>query len=114
MLVYSSKRKNEKYMKIESRKLSVLEYLQYERDERIPELIESYDGDVEYVINEVWGPLTTVLDGKTDNDLMDIINSIMDKDTYADEFNAFKLHIESDDVEEVDCWLVWETICNPS
>jgi hypothetical protein len=97
-------------MQIESRKSAVLEYLKYERDERIPELIESYNGNVDYVINKVWGPLTTILDGKTDNDLMDIINSVMDKDTYEDEFNKFKLYIGSDDVEEVDCWIVWETI----
>ncbi len=100
-------------MKIEKRKSNVLKYLQYERDERIPELIEAYDGDVEYVINEVWGPLTTVLDGKTDNDLIDIINSIMDKDTYENEFNAFKDHMEEDDVTELDCNLVWEMITNP-
>lgn len=101
-------------MKIELRKLNVLEYLQFERDERIPELIESYDGDVEYVINEIWGPLTTVLDGKTDNDLMDIINSIMDKDTYADEFNTFKEYMDDNsDVTELDCNLVWEMITNP-
>ena len=101
-------------MKIELRKLNVLEYLKFERDERIPELIESYNGDVEYVINEVWGPLTTVLDGKTDNDLMDIINSIMDKDTYADEFNAFKEYMDDNsDVTELDCNLVWEMITNP-
>ena len=101
-------------MKIELRKLNVLEYLQFERDERIPELIESYNGDVDYVINEVWGPLTTVLDGKTDNDLMDIINSIMDKDTYADEFNAFKEYMDDNsDVTELDCNLVWEMITNP-
>lgn len=101
-------------MKIELRKLNVLEYLQFERDERIPELIESYNGDVEYVINEIWGPLTTVLDGKTDNDLMDIINSIMDKDTYADEFNTFKEYMDDNsDVTELDCNLVWEMITNP-
>jgi hypothetical protein len=45
-------------------KLAVLEYLQYERDERIPELIESYDGDEQYVIDEIWGPLETILEGK--------------------------------------------------
>ena len=100
-------------MQIELRKLDVLEYLKYERDERIPQLIESYDGDVEYVINEIWGPLTTILDGKTYNDLMDIINSIMDKDTYEDEFNAFKEYMGSDNVTELDCNLVWEMICNP-
>jgi hypothetical protein len=38
-------------------KLAVLEHLQYERDERIPELIEMYDGDEQYVIDEIWGPL---------------------------------------------------------
>lgn len=101
-------------MKIEKRKSDVLEYLKFERDERIPELIESYNDDVEYVINEVWGPLTTILDGKTDNDLMDIINSIMDKDTYEDEFNAFKEYMGNDmDVTELDCNLVWEIITNP-
>ena len=100
-------------MQIEKRKSDVLEYLKFERDERIPELIASYDGDVEYVINEIWGPLTTILDGKTDNDLMDIINSIMDKDTYEDEFNAFKEYMDDNsDVTELDCNLVWEIICN--
>jgi len=97
-------------MKIEERKSAVLEYLQFERDERIPELIEAHDGDVEYVINEIWGPLTTILDGKTDNDLMDIINSIMDKDTYENEFNEFKEYMGGDDITELDCNLVWEII----
>jgi len=100
-------------MQIEKRKLDVLEYLKFERDERIPELIEAHNGDVEYVINEVWGPLTTILDGKTDNDLIDIINSIMDKDTYEDEFNEFKLWVGEDDVTALDCNLVWEMITNP-
>ena len=44
-------------------KLVVLEYLKFERDERIPELIEMYDGDIQYVIDEIWGPLETILDG---------------------------------------------------
>ena len=51
-------------------KLNVLEYLKFERDERIPELIEMYDGDEQYVIDEVWGPLETIFDGKTDEDLV--------------------------------------------
>jgi hypothetical protein len=100
-------------MQIEERKSEVLEYLKYERDERIPELIEIYNGDVEYVINEIWGPLVTILDGKTDNDLIDIVNSIMDKDTYADELNDWMLHTEENDITAADCTLVWEIICNP-
>lgn len=99
-------------MEIEKRKSDVLEYLQYERDERIPEMIKAHGGDEEYVINEIWGPLTTILDGKTDNELMNIISSIMDKDTYEDEFNEFKLHTGEDDVTELDCNLVWGIICN--
>jgi hypothetical protein len=59
-------------------KESILNYLKFERDERIPELIEAYDGDVEYVINEVWGPLETILDGKTDEELIEIINDNLD------------------------------------
>ena len=51
-------------------KLNVLKYLKFERDERILELIKEYDGDVEYVINEVWGPLETILDEKTDQILL--------------------------------------------
>jgi hypothetical protein len=51
-------------MTIKDIKLNVLGYLQYERDERIPELIDMYDGDEQYVIDEIWGPLETILDGK--------------------------------------------------
>jgi len=68
-------------------KLTVLEYLKYERDERIPELIETYDGDEEYVIDEIYGPLETILAGKTDEDLVKMIDEVMDDELYPKYFN---------------------------
>jgi hypothetical protein len=92
-------------------KLTVLEYLKYERDERIPELIEMYDGDVQYVIDEVWGPLETVLDGKTDNDLVKIIDEIIDNETYEQQFKEWReYNDDEDDLDTLHCNLVWEII----
>ena len=95
-------------------KLSVLGYLQYERDDRIPELIEMYDGDEQYVIDEIWGPLETCLDGKLDSDLIDMINEIMDAPTFESEFNEYKEYMDDeDDLETLYCNYVWECITNP-
>ena len=95
-------------------KLSVLRYLQYERDECIPELIEMYDGDEQYVIDEIWGPLETCLDEKTDEDLVNIINEIMDAPTFESEFNEYKEYMDDeDDLETLYCNYVWECITNP-
>jgi hypothetical protein len=92
-------------------KLTVLEYLKYERDERIPELIETYDGDVQYVIDEVWGPLETILDGKTDEDLVKMIDGIMDDETYEQQFKEWKdYNDDEDDLDTLHCNLVWEII----
>ena len=95
-------------------KLSVLGYLQYERDERIPELIEMYDGDEQYVIDEIYGPLETILDDKTDEDLVNIIDEIMDAPTFESEFNEYKEYMDDeDDLETLYCNYVWECITNP-
>jgi hypothetical protein len=95
-------------------KESILNYLKFERDERIPELIEAYDGDVEYVINEVWGPLETILDGKTDEELIEIINDNLDEPEFEEKFNKFKKHMgEGWDEEELYCNYIWENITNP-
>jgi len=92
-------------------KLTVLEYLKYERDERIPELIEMYDGDVQYVIDEIWGPLETILDGKTDEDLVKMIDEIMDNETYEQQFNDWvEWNDDEDDLDTLHCNLVWEII----
>ena len=92
-------------------KLTVLEYLKYERDERIPELIEMYDGDVQYVIDEVWGPLETILDGKTDEDLVKMIDEIMDNETYEQQFKEWReWNDDEDDLDTLHCDLVWEII----
>ena len=92
-------------------KLTVLEYLKYERDERIPELIEMYDGDVQYVIDEVWGPLETVLDGKTDEDLVKMVDEIMDNETYEQQFKEWvEWNDDEDDLDTLHCDLVWEII----
>jgi hypothetical protein len=92
-------------------KLTVLEYLKYERDERIPELIETYDGDVQYVIDEVWGPLETVLDGKTDEDLVKMVDGIMDNETYEQQFKEWReWNDDEDDLDTLHCNLVWEII----
>jgi hypothetical protein len=94
-------------------KLTVLEYLKYERDERIPELIEMYDGDIQYVIDEVWGPLETVLDGKTDEDLVKMIDGIMDDETYEQQFKEWReWNDDEDDLDTLHCGLVWEIITN--
>ena len=92
-------------------KLTVLEYLKYERDERIPELIETYDGDVQYVIDEVWGPLETILDGKTNEDLVKMIDEIMDNETYEQQFKEWvEWNDDEDDLDTLHCDLVWEII----
>jgi hypothetical protein len=92
-------------------KLTVLEYLKYERDERIPELIEMYDGDVQYVIDEIWGPLETILDGKTDEDLVKMIDEIMDNETYEQQFKEWReWNDDEDDLDTLHCDLVWEII----
>ena len=101
-------------MTLKEIKLSVLGYLQYERDDRIPELIEMYDGDEQYVIDEIWGPLETCLDGKLDSDLIDMINEIMDAPTFESEFNEYKEYMDDeDDLETLYCNYVWECITNP-
>ena len=101
-------------MTLKDIKLSVLEYLQYERDERIPELIEMYDGDEQYVIDEIYGPLETILDDKTDEDLVNIIDEIMDAPTFESEFNEYKEYMDDeDDLETLYCSYVWECITNP-
>ena len=95
-------------------KLNVFEYLKFERDERIPELIEMYDGDIQYVIDEIWGPLETCLDGKTDEDLVNIINEIMDDKDYENNFKEWReWNSEETDLDTLHCTLVWETITNP-
>ena len=92
-------------------KLTVLEYLKYERDERIPELIEMYDGDVQYVIDEIWGPLETILDGKTNEDLVKMIDEIMDNETYEQQFKEWvEWNDDEDDLDTLHCDLVWEII----
>jgi hypothetical protein len=101
-------------MTLKDIKLSVLEYLQYERDERIPELIDMYDGDEQYVIDEIYGPLETILDGKTDEDLVNIIDEIMDAPTFESEFNEYKEYMDDeDDLETLYCSYIWECITNP-
>jgi hypothetical protein len=95
-------------------KLNVFEYLKFERDERIPELIEMYDGDIQYVIDEIWGPLETCLDGKTDEDLVNIINGIMDGKDYENNFKEWREWNSGEtDLDTLHCTLVWETITNP-
>jgi hypothetical protein len=101
-------------MTIKDIKLNVLGYLQYERDARIPELIDMYDGDEQYVIDEIWGPLETILDDKTDEDLVNIIDEIMDAPTFESEFNEYKEYMDDeDDLETLYCNYVWECITNP-
>ena len=92
-------------------KLTVLEYLKYERDERIPELIETYDGDIQYVIDEIYGPLETILDGKTDEDLVKMIDDVMDDELYPKYFNDWvEWNDDEDDLDTLHCNLVWEII----
>lgn len=101
-------------MTVKEIKLNVLGYLQYERDERIPELIDMYDGDEQYVIDEIWGPLETILDGKTDEDLVNMINEIMDAPTFENEFNEYKDNMgDGWDVNDLYCDYIWECISNP-
>ena len=101
-------------MQLEKIKLDVLSHLQYERDERIPELIEMYGGDEQYVIDEIWGPLETILDGKSDSDLVDMINEIMDAPNFESEFNEYKEYMEpEDDLITLHCDYIWECIANP-
>jgi hypothetical protein len=95
----------------------VLDYLKYERDERIPELIEMYDGDIKYVEEEIWGgPLETILDGKTDEDLINIINNIIDNPSFEEEFNEYKEYMKDNEVNEEELYMnyVWECITNPN
>jgi hypothetical protein len=92
-------------------KLTVLEYLKYERDERIPELIEMYDGDEQYVIDEIYGPLETILAGKTDEDLVKMIDEVMDDELYPKYFNDWvEWNDDEDDLDTLHCDLVWEII----
>jgi hypothetical protein len=75
-------------MTLEKIKLDVLSHLQYERDERIPELIEMYGGDEQYVIDEIWG--------------------------FESEFNEYKEYMEpEDDLITLHCNYIWECIANP-
>ena len=100
-------------MTLTERKLNVVEYLKYERDERIPELIEMYGGDEQFVIDEIWGPLETCFDGETDEDLINIVDKIMDDPSFEKEFEKFKEYMgEKWSVEELDCGFVWESITN--
>jgi hypothetical protein len=100
---------------MKSIKLNVLDYLKFERDERIPELIEMYDGDVQYVIDEVWGPLETILDDKTDEDLVNMINEIIDDEKFESNFKEWKeWNSEETDLDALHCTYVWEYICNPN
>ena len=94
-------------------KLNVVEYLKYERDERIPELIEMYDGDEQFVIDEIWGPLETCLDGKSDKYLVSIVNEIMDDPSFNTNIKQFQEWTEEDDMDTLCCNYVWEFINNP-
>ena len=99
---------------MKNERLVVLEYLKFERDERIPELIEMYDGDIQFVIDEIWGPLETILDGKTDEDLVKIIDDILNDPKFEDYFNEWKeWNSEETDLEALHCSYVWECITNP-
>jgi hypothetical protein len=109
--VYSQHNKNN----MSKIKQVVLDYLKYERDERIPELIEMYNGDKQHVIDEIWGgPLETILDGQTDEDLINIINEIMDDPSFEEEFNKYKDYMDEDDEEELYMSFIWEIITNPN
>jgi hypothetical protein len=95
-------------------KNAILDYLKFERDERIPELIEMYDEDVEYVINKIWGPLETILDGKTDEDLVKIIDDILNEPEFENKFEEWKEWNSGEtDLEALHCNYVWEYITNP-
>jgi hypothetical protein len=70
-----------------------------------------YDGDVQYVIDEIWGPLETILDGKTDEDLVKMIDEIMDNETYEQQFKEWvEWNDDEDDLDTLHCDLVWEII----
>jgi hypothetical protein len=92
----------------------VLKYLKYERDDRVPDTIKQYDGDEEYVRDEILGSLETVLDGKTDNDLVNLINQIFDKEGFEQDFLEFKEYMGSGySDEELYTSYAWEDITNP-
>ena len=74
-----------------------------------------YDGDTQFVIDEIWGPLETILDGKTDGDLVNIIDDILNDPKFEDYFNEWKeWNSEEVDLEVLYCSYVWECITNPS
>jgi hypothetical protein len=51
---------------------------------------------------------------KTDEDLVNIINEIMDAPTFESEFNEYKEYMDDeDDLETLYCSYVWECITNP-
>jgi hypothetical protein len=92
----------------------VLKYLKYERDDRVPDTIKQYGGDEEYVRDEILGSLETVLDGKTDNDLVNLINQIFDKEGFEQDFLEFKEYMGSGySDEELYTSYAWEDITNP-
>jgi hypothetical protein len=54
------------------------------------------------------------LDGKSDSDLVDIINEIMDAPKFESEFNEYKEYMDhEDDLITLHCDYVWECITNP-
>lgn len=92
----------------------VLKYLKYERDDRVPDTIKQYGGDEEYVRDEILGSLETVLDGKTDNDLVNLINQIFDEEGFEQDFLEYKEYMGSKySDEELYTSYAWETITNP-
>jgi hypothetical protein len=93
-------------------KESALKELQFERDVRLQEELLNYDSIEE--MEEDWGYSESILKGKSDNELLELIDSIMNdvewesllkitresfKDTPATEF-------------EIKYELLWETICS--
>ena len=104
-----------KTLGMEGMKRVVLNYLKYERDGRVPDTIKQYDGDEEYVRDEILGSLETVLDGKTDDDLVNLINQIFGKEDFEQDFLEYKEYMGgrySD--EELYTSYAWETITNPN
>lgn len=92
----------------------VLNYLKYERDGRVPDTIKQYGGDEEYVRDEILGSLETVLDGKTDNDLVNLINQIFDEEGFEQDFLEYKEYMgDRYSDEELYTSYAWETITNP-
>ncbi len=70
-----------------------------------------YDGDEQYVIDEIYGPLETILDGKTDEDLVKMIDDVMDDELYPKYFNDWvEWNDDEDDLDTLHCTLVWEII----